>query len=360
MTQCEPGEFCVGSECFATGCQVGFTRCGNTCAATQRDPQNCGGCGHSCTTDEVCIDGYCTDRGSIWLAAGLSSPSDLVTDGAKIYWTDIGNGTVNAIDKNGGTVLSLAQGQSSPLRLALDEGYVYWSNNSGNGIMRTLKDGSGLPELVTAATSPEAIAVDSQYVYFAGVGTIDRAPKAGGAAEMFVSLRHDPGVQAPSRLREMVSDGSALYGMVDGGLETDVWRFALPGGDTRFLTYISFDTATTLPLAVDSTYLYHRAGDHIQTVHWLDKLGGSAPQGMLYTNADNYPATNGAGSAATAVAPSSCGVVWTSGFYLFLTRFGAQAAIPLVRGQFNRILVEGDHVYWTDRSGAIGKLPLPL
>ena len=41
-------------------CGTGSTVCGTSCAALDRDPQNCGACGTACKTDEVCSSGKCS------------------------------------------------------------------------------------------------------------------------------------------------------------------------------------------------------------------------------------------------------------------------------------------------------------
>jgi hypothetical protein len=32
----------------------GTTKCGNSCVKTATDPKNCGGCGVTCTSSQVC------------------------------------------------------------------------------------------------------------------------------------------------------------------------------------------------------------------------------------------------------------------------------------------------------------------
>jgi hypothetical protein len=48
-----------GGNDAATGCPSGKTSCSGVCTDTLTDGKNCGGCGHTCGTSQVCNDGTC-------------------------------------------------------------------------------------------------------------------------------------------------------------------------------------------------------------------------------------------------------------------------------------------------------------
>lgn len=49
---------CQGGTCVAQ-CGGAFTKCGEACVSVENDPLNCGGCGHTCDNDQVCVQGEC-------------------------------------------------------------------------------------------------------------------------------------------------------------------------------------------------------------------------------------------------------------------------------------------------------------
>ena len=64
VPSCQPGSCPSGSECVdgkycITACGEGLARCNLACTDLQFDRQNCGACGTSCKTGEVCTQGTC-------------------------------------------------------------------------------------------------------------------------------------------------------------------------------------------------------------------------------------------------------------------------------------------------------------
>jgi len=58
LTAC--GRVAVSSTDAGLACSGGTTVCGDTCADTQVDPDNCGACGTACTDGQVCAAGQCS------------------------------------------------------------------------------------------------------------------------------------------------------------------------------------------------------------------------------------------------------------------------------------------------------------
>ncbi|MBI4700779.1 MAG: hypothetical protein HY744_06385 [Deltaproteobacteria bacterium] len=57
-TACAPDEVCSNGQC-GSSCGPGTTDCGGSCIDTKVDPQNCGGCSAFCTPGELCSVGAC-------------------------------------------------------------------------------------------------------------------------------------------------------------------------------------------------------------------------------------------------------------------------------------------------------------
>ncbi len=55
------GTLRVGIEVEEVGCEPPMLQCQGACVDPLSDVANCGGCGVACVTDQVCVDGICTD-----------------------------------------------------------------------------------------------------------------------------------------------------------------------------------------------------------------------------------------------------------------------------------------------------------
>jgi hypothetical protein len=55
---CVPGEICVGGSCFFP-CPLGQVPCGDQCVNLERDPQHCGGCNQPCGPGASCVGSQC-------------------------------------------------------------------------------------------------------------------------------------------------------------------------------------------------------------------------------------------------------------------------------------------------------------
>jgi hypothetical protein len=228
-------------------CPFGWTDCGNFCAVLSADPSNCGACGSPCAADDTCQAGQCVPVASLVLAPG-SAPQGITVDGNNVFFTDPGNGTVNAVSTDGGVVTTLATNQGQPRRLVGDGAYVYWSNYLGGVIMRTLESGAGTPSVLSAASEPLGIAVDAANVYWVDLGTglIKSAPKEGGASVTVVSQGQTAG--QPS---ELVLAGGALYFSTFTGMPQ---RFPFPSGPLTDL--LTSEDVDAYDFAASGSYVY--------------------------------------------------------------------------------------------------------
>jgi hypothetical protein len=274
------------------------------------------------------------------------TPQSIATDTVNVYFTDTGNGSVNVVPKAGGSVLQLATGQPNPLSVVVDDTYAYWSNNQGGAVVRTLKAGGDTVHTVTAATSPTTIAVDSTYVYFVNTSyAIARVPKSGGTAATFAT---SPFVRGPDFLAMYPGGGAALYAITeDGAGGYELWQIALPSGTVTLVMPLQPDYTA---VAGNGTLVGASFSLSYNGIAWTDpSVNGYNPIALQYE------------PSVLAVAP--CGFVWAlgtpdPGLHISSLKSPSPASL-LPSASPTTVLVDGDTVFWTDRSGAIGKVALP-
>jgi hypothetical protein len=347
---------CIDSKCVVA-CLPGWTACGNTCSVMTTDASNCGACGHACAAGEICTGSACVAQSSVWLATGLTSPSEINVDQNNVYWSDSTLNSINGVPKNGGSTFVIVSPQSTALTsLAFDDVYLYYWQ--GSTIMRALKEGNGAPQVVAMiGMQGLALGVDSTSVYFTGLpsadpATIQRVPKGGGTPTTYLTI--------PGPVVDAVSDNLAMYVMVNNFL-------ILHGGMGQFSTY---DFAGTVGGPnVTGSYLippgYHMAVDATNVYAWYEfgieafgKYGGFGQT---------------AGGVSPPIAGASCGVAWANSSGINWSAFvsmenyspngffeqAGQLIAPGV-GPVVNLIADGDNVYWTDSGhGAIGRLRLP-
>jgi hypothetical protein len=295
----------------------------------------------------MCVSGACVDPASVWLVSGLSSPGDLAADSTRLYWTnttDGGTGTVNAIDKDGGSVVELATGQANPGGVAVDDTYVYWTNNLGGAVMRTAKDGSGTPQLVAATSSPWFIALDATYAYIASSQGLLRADKTGAGTPTVV--------WGAGGL--LATDGTALYTVTN-----------IPGLPTGEEIQ-EFNFATQTAGLYVSASLYPPAEVHQVSAIGADPYHPGAVAVADSINNQIYWGNNAiyeGSNASPALAFVSCGVAFTGVAELPGLRLGVSDRpndILLMASAYPmKIVTDAANIYWLDYSKAIGKIPIP-
>ena len=113
---------------------------------------------------------------------GLVEPLDLELESGsrKIYWTDVGAGTICRADIDGRdlNVETLVTGLTTPRALALDalEGKMYWSDMSAGKIQRSNLDGTSVEDVLTGLSTPRGLSLDvaaspnARFVSFSGPG----------------------------------------------------------------------------------------------------------------------------------------------------------------------------------------------
>jgi hypothetical protein len=337
---------CSGGTCGAI-CEPGWSACGSACTTLATDVQNCGTCGHACGANTVCVSGACEPTSSIWLATGLSTPTDITTDAQNVYWVDPGNGSVNAVAKTGGSVNALATSQAKPTGIAVDDTYAYWSDNLGGAIYRTLKAGGDTAHVVAAVTSPTGVAINASFVYTLSGGNIERAAKAENAtASVFATSEF-------GAYSNLLLEGNYLYVLGGNGAEgTFVYQIDSSTGTIENDAVLG-ELHAPSALAISGDVIAATTGTVGATIIYLNLATTNAWQ----TFSPDFP------FAPSPDAVASCGIVSNEiqdGMLLFA--YGTSVPALLLASPVaapHAMVVDGNVVYWTDNSGMIGALPLP-
>ncbi len=277
-----------------------------------------------------------------------------------MYWIDTGDGSVNSVAKTGGAVVPLASNQSGPAGIAVDDTYVYWSNNLGGAVWRTLKSGNDTAHLVAAVTSPTTILVDSTYIYVIDGNSspvtsfpsqsMARAPKDGsGTATAFSSVQ----AFGVFPVVELGENGTSLYAFATplGASAPAVYQIALTTGATTRLNPPAPLGGSAFAIGYNLVGVTQGGDFEQDNISWLDLLTSQSGHSPSLAEVTNNPVH--------AIAAAPCGFVLSAPEFNLVT-LGALTYAPLfATASPTQIVVDGLFVYWTDTSGAIGKLPLP-
>lgn len=77
---CASGQVCQSGACGLAPCPAGQTRCGASCAALSSDAANCGACGRICAAGQACQSGSCLNAGDTTPpTVSIVSPADGAT-----------------------------------------------------------------------------------------------------------------------------------------------------------------------------------------------------------------------------------------------------------------------------------------
>jgi len=114
----------------------------------------------------------------------MNGPAGLVTDGAKLLWSNSNDGDIVSVDiPAGGEPFTVASGQMYAFNLALDQDHVYWTTSGDDRPLARAPKTGGTAENLTTGPLAGWLAVNEGTVYFsAGDGTIRRVASEGGLA----------------------------------------------------------------------------------------------------------------------------------------------------------------------------------
>jgi hypothetical protein len=340
----------LGPECDNGTCRVGcdapYSLCGSsTCTVTSSDPSNCGTCGTVCGAGDVCLAGACQPLTVIELVPGLISPNAVAIDGANIYWTDIGDDTVNQAPITGGTRRILAS--SSPGAMTIDNDAVYWFDASGHAL--SVPKGGGTVTTIGSGAGGVGIAVDANNIYWASSGAsfYAMAKTTGTVTTLYTT-------SACGSANALALSGGNLYATTSSCV-VEVYP---TGGGTIVAnppsSSYSYATANGFGLVWERTIVRPT----VTTIE-IDTEGG--------TGSITIP-QNGSGSAPYftpgPLAPDGCGEFSGGGVFAL---DGSHQVIWAIDGTLpvrvfagassaNQIVTDNSYIYWTDGGGWIGRI----
>lgn len=172
------------------------------------------------------------------VAEGEISPTSIVSDETRIFWTTKGSTLLGSPTINGTLMMRYKQG-GEKLMLALDaRGAAYrtlvrsgdtlaWSTSDGR-ILSLGRNGGTPKELVFVGAEVRALSIDHDQIYFASErGDIGRVSLATGDAAILIT-----GLVSP---RALTSDDLFVYVTVGRTADADVLRISKVGGDSAVL-----------------------------------------------------------------------------------------------------------------------------
>lgn len=254
------------------------------------------------------------------LVRGQPTPWSLVADAGDVYFTDVGEGAVKKVPKEGGPVVTLASLPGGGQGIAVDDEAVYWT--SVDSVMRLSKSGGEPVAIATGEGAPDAIVVDATSVYWVD----DQASEGRGPALRRVDKRGgQPLTLASGALFDPTVRGAG------GGRVAQTWSLAQDAGSLYWASYqessvTRFDKDTGAPttlatglegidaIALDASSIYAAQDAYAgesgpRQIVRLPLSGGSA------SSYATGPTTNGVGaSSALSLAATSSGVYFSTGY----------------------------------------------
>lgn len=103
----------------------------------------------------------------------------MVTDDAKVYWTEPGDGRIRSMSVEGGEVATVSAGFKRPWDLLLDGEALMVTDREAGTIVQVPKKGGRGTILAEGQGAPHSIAVDEAFVYWTEPekGMVSRTPK---------------------------------------------------------------------------------------------------------------------------------------------------------------------------------------
>jgi hypothetical protein len=220
------------------------------CGDTSGDTHNCGHCGHDCLGG-ACDAGACQPVTIVPGSAGYR-PWQLALTATAVYFTDMVNGQIATVNKDGTGLRTLDSSGFSDQALGLDDAGIFFSELNPDAIVHcTLTScGAGPTVLATVPSGGAvvALALDQGVTFADDMCNLYRLPTkgAGTPTALIVSDGGSPCID------DVKSDGTHLYITEDNG---HVQRLDLDGGGVLDLSG-SLSTPLAYGLAIDSQAIY--------------------------------------------------------------------------------------------------------
>ncbi len=136
------------------------------------------------------------------LAYGGHGDKHIALDDRYIYWTDLADGTVTRLPKDGGVPLVIATDQARPCGLVLNGDHLYWATYhhyrpEKGTIVRMPKEGGDVQLIASGQAFPQCIAVSGREVYWGNhgdgnLGSVVRGTIDGGAPVTLATKQKRP------------------------------------------------------------------------------------------------------------------------------------------------------------------------
>jgi hypothetical protein len=184
-------------------------------------------------------------------------------DATHAYWIDNADGRVMKVALSGGDLQELSRDLFAPLRLSpstieVDETNAYWT--SVGSIRKAPLAGGESLELVRVASSEIGLAVHRRWVHYTEAHWVKRVPAEGGPAVVVTEARQSP--------TEIAVDDTGVYGVSGLGASEDwIWKvtslrnqqtiasnqyaarhLGVLGGSVYWLTGVNLDAAGAGPV----------------------------------------------------------------------------------------------------------------
>jgi hypothetical protein len=283
---------------------------------------------------------------TLWLTTGLGTPRAIAVDTQNVYWEDTSTTSISAVPNGGGAVTPIAQNTPATFFLGADP-YVYYE--SGSTVVRARRDGTGSPSValstLPSSTAPAVLSgVDATNLYFLVWNSVPTqglvsVPIGGGATTPILSY-----VASSSVAASVFVDGT-LYALVQ----------TVGGGNLVYAGSNSLlEVHGTPAISAYGGCVYY---DNGTSPIYADAIQAS-PNATCFGG--RITSTTFTGTACGVVSAASAGSFSPAGIYLSGVP-GLPGPLLIGSGLSNvvQLTADANAVYWTDATGAIGKLPLP-
>jgi hypothetical protein len=323
-------------------------------------------CGSHCVPPELycsnCL-GWCPEEcpsrcGSLALLTAVPGPppGPIALDDTLVYFgTGMdAAGSVMAVSKEGGDIITVVPDQGFVISLAVDSQSVYWAEKGpmGGPLKIAPKTGGTAAVLVDTAMG---VAIDATSIYYwKGGGSLEKMPLGGGVPVVLAT-----GV-SPSGIWDIAVSGDSLYWL---DWSNTINSLPVDGGNpTPLLSIASSYPYLPRTLAVDSASLYwlFRAGNPLEL--WRAKLDGSDPS-VLFMGGDSDTFDLAVDTTGVYV---STFVAMSDGSSIERVPLTGGASTTLASGpgmmppswngpSAHGFALDASYVYWTSAQGYVGK-----